>query len=65
MEEFPPVLEKIKRINNTEIKNLEEELEKYNAPWTPGRTPELNLKYFENYTFINGMSKASHFLRFL
>ncbi len=43
-EEFPPVLERIKRINSVDIKTIEEDLEKAGAPWTPGRTPELNLK---------------------
>ncbi|MFA5418241.1 MAG: hypothetical protein WC341_07275, partial [Bacteroidales bacterium] len=40
MEEFPPVLEKIKMLN-TQIKDIETEMEKYDAPWTPGRIPEL------------------------
>ena len=42
--EFPPVLEKIKSIYNVDLKNLESELEKYNAPWTPGRIPDVKLK---------------------
>lgn len=42
--EFPPVLESIKGIYNNEILPLEAELEKYNAPWTPGRIPSLNLR---------------------
>ena len=40
MEEFPPVLEQIKSLD-AQLKSLETELEKYNAPWTPGRLPEL------------------------
>jgi len=40
MEEFPPVLDKIKLLN-TQIKEIETEMENYNAPWTPGRIPEL------------------------
>jgi hypothetical protein len=38
-EEFPPVLEKIKQINQ-DIKAIEIEIEKIGAPWTPGRVPE-------------------------
>ncbi|PKL84256.1 MAG: glycosyl hydrolase [Ignavibacteriae bacterium HGW-Ignavibacteriae-3] len=41
MEEFPPVLEQLKKIFNEDIKALETELDKINAPWTPGRIPEL------------------------
>jgi hypothetical protein len=40
MQEFPPVLEKIKLIN-TQIKEIEAKMENYDAPWTPGRIPEL------------------------
>ena len=40
MEEFPPVLEKIKALD-AEINLIEIEMEKYEAPWTPGRLPEL------------------------
>jgi photosystem II stability/assembly factor-like uncharacterized protein len=42
--EFPPVLERIKSIYNVDLKNLESELEKFNAPWTPGRIPDIKLK---------------------
>jgi len=42
--EFPSVLDRLKAINNIDIKNLESELEKYNAPWTPGRIPDVKLK---------------------
>ena len=42
--EFPSVLDRIKTINNVDLKNLESELEKYNAPWTPGRIPDVKLK---------------------
>lgn len=41
MEEFPPVLEQLKKIFNEDIKGIETELDKINAPWTPGRIPEL------------------------
>ena len=36
-EEFPPVLEKLKNIVEKDIPALEAELNKMNAPWTPGR----------------------------
>jgi hypothetical protein len=42
--EFPPVLERIKSIFSLDIKNLESDIEKYNAPWTPGRIPDVKLK---------------------
>jgi photosystem II stability/assembly factor-like uncharacterized protein len=38
-EEFPPVLNALKRIVNTDIPALEAELNKIGAPWTPGRLP--------------------------
>jgi len=37
--EFPPVLEALKRIVETDIPALEAELNKIGAPWTPGRLP--------------------------
>ena len=37
--EFPPVLEALKRIVETDIPALEAELNKIGAPWTPGRIP--------------------------
>ncbi len=40
MEEFPPVLEKLKEIDAS-LKNLETELDKLNAPYTPGRVPKF------------------------
>ena len=40
-EEFPPVLEQIKKIYNQDIKGLEAELDKMNFPWSTGRIPEL------------------------
>ena len=42
--EFPPVLDRIKSIYNVDLKNLESDLEKFNAPWTPGRIPDVKLK---------------------
>jgi hypothetical protein len=44
LEEFPTVLDELKRIYNTDLKNLEDDLEKYNAPWTPGRIPSFDIK---------------------
>lgn len=38
-QEFPPVLEALKLIVENEIPTLEAELNKMNAPWTPGRLP--------------------------
>ena len=40
MEEFPPLLEKVKTIYQQEIKPVEKQLKQLNAPWTPGRLPE-------------------------
>ncbi len=39
-EEFPPILEELKKISQVEIRSLESELDKIGAPWTPGRLPE-------------------------
>ncbi|MDO8549028.1 MAG: glycosyl hydrolase [Ignavibacteria bacterium] len=44
LEEFPPVLDELKRIYNVDLKNLEDDLERYNAPWTPGRIPKFDVK---------------------
>ncbi|NOR74096.1 MAG: glycosyl hydrolase, partial [Draconibacterium sp.] len=41
-EEFPPVLEALKRIVENDIPALETELTKIGAPWTPGRLPVWN-----------------------
>jgi hypothetical protein len=41
-EEFPPVLAKLRKIAETDIPALEAELNKLNAPWTPGRIPVYN-----------------------
>jgi len=40
MEELPPLLDQIKQVDN-DVKLIETEMEKYQAPWTPGRFPEL------------------------
>jgi hypothetical protein len=39
MEEFPPVYNQIKQIGETDLKNVEMEVEKLGAPATPGRLP--------------------------
>lgn len=39
MEEFPPVYEQIRKIGETDLKELEKEVEKLGAPATPGRLP--------------------------
>jgi len=39
MAEFPPVHEKVKQIGETDLKELEKEVEKLDAPITPGRLP--------------------------
>ncbi len=41
MEELPPLLNKVKNIYENELKPLEKQLEQINAPWTPGRLPEI------------------------
>ncbi len=42
MAEFPSVYDQVKRIGETELKNLEAEVEKLGAPATPGRLPVWN-----------------------
>lgn len=39
-EELPPLLQQLRQIAETELKDLESELDKLGAPWTPGRIPE-------------------------
>jgi hypothetical protein len=39
-EEFPPILVQLKEISETDLKRLEDELDKLGAPWTPGRLPD-------------------------
>lgn len=41
-EEFPPVLNALQRIVEQDIPDMEAELNKMNAPWTPGRLPVWN-----------------------
>ena len=40
MEEFPPILDKLKEIDGS-LKEMEVELDKMNAPYTPGRVPKF------------------------
>ncbi|MCD4730854.1 MAG: hypothetical protein K8R74_09660, partial [Bacteroidales bacterium] len=42
-EEVPPVLDELKSIHNTTIPEIEKELDRMGAPWTPGRVPEWNI----------------------
>lgn len=39
-DEFKPVLGTLKRLVEIDLKNIENELNKLNAPWTPGRLPD-------------------------
>ena len=39
-EEFPPILEQLKKIAEMQVPALEAELDALGAPWTPGRIPE-------------------------
>jgi hypothetical protein len=42
-EEVPPVLEELKTMHNATIPEIEKELDRMGAPWTPGRIPEWNI----------------------
>ncbi len=39
---FEPLLTKVRQLIEIDLKNLEAEMEKYGAPWTPGRIPGWN-----------------------
>jgi len=41
-EEFEPLLAQLKRLLEVDLKNLEADMERYGAPWTPGRVPGWN-----------------------
>ncbi|MEE9448577.1 MAG: glycosyl hydrolase, partial [Ignavibacteriaceae bacterium] len=41
-EEFEPLLAKVKKLIEVDLKNLEADMERYGAPWTPGRIPGWN-----------------------
>jgi hypothetical protein len=38
-DEFPPILEAIKKIMDDDVKKIEKKLEEIGAPYTPGRLP--------------------------
>ena len=40
-EEIQPVIEKLKQINDYDLKSIGNEMERLSIPWTPGRIPEL------------------------
>jgi len=42
-EEVPPVIDEIRNIQNVSILEIEKELDRMGAPWTPGRVPEWNI----------------------
>ncbi len=39
-EEFPPILDQLRLIAEKDLKEMEAELDKLGAPWTPGRIPD-------------------------
>lgn len=39
-EEFKPVLETLKKLVEIDLRNIENQLDNLNAPWTPGRVPD-------------------------
>lgn len=41
-DEFKVVAQSIKKLNDVDVKKLEDELDKLNAPWTPGRPIKFN-----------------------
>ncbi len=41
-EEFEPLLARTKTLFEVDLKNLEADMERYGAPWTPGRVPGWN-----------------------
>ncbi len=41
LEEIRPVIDKLKQISDHDLKSIEDEMERLNIPWTPGRIPEL------------------------
>jgi len=41
-EEFELLLARVKKLVETDLKNLEADMERYGAPWTPGRVPGWN-----------------------
>ncbi|KAB2878518.1 glycosyl hydrolase [bacterium] len=43
-EQFGPALAQLKTVIETDLKSIEDQLEKLNAPWTPGRLPEWKME---------------------
>ena len=43
-EEFEPQLDKLRKLIEVDLKNLEKALEEAGAPWTPGRVPKWKKK---------------------
>jgi hypothetical protein len=41
-EELPAIINDLKRIQDVDLKAIEKELNSIDAPWTPGRLPEMN-----------------------
>lgn len=41
-EELPVLINKLQKISEEDIKNLEKKLDEAKAPWTPGRVPAMN-----------------------
>jgi len=41
-EEFEPLLARVRTLLEVDLKNIEEDMERYGAPWTPGRIPGWN-----------------------
>lgn len=41
-EKLPPLIEKLKKIGEQDLKELEKQMDKAGAPWTPGRVPDWN-----------------------
>jgi predicted ribosome quality control (RQC) complex YloA/Tae2 family protein len=39
-EEFDGILSQVQKLLEVDVKNLEQQMEKYGAPWTPGRVPD-------------------------
>ena len=37
---LPPLIEKLKKIGEQELKELEKQMDKAGAPWTPDRVPD-------------------------
>jgi photosystem II stability/assembly factor-like uncharacterized protein len=40
-DEIQPVIDKLKQINDFDLKSIQDEMERLSIPWTPGRIPKL------------------------